>query len=1072
MSKPLVYTENSRDDVTLLPIYANANPELKTPINMTQIELEKYVNDYNKLFGTSHKLGNVTMKINDMKKYKNRLYDKEYNRHGELQHVENFCLNSTYDTEMLNCPTKKEGSLRLISYNVHSSIQTCEVYETNKTGYFQNSVSEKNTNNTLNIIKFLKDIDVDVMCFQEYSPISTQNEKAYRLKNFMNLYNQNDTSKNGKIQSYASTFLDGANKEIKYLQNFLGNIIMSKTKLSECGSFNTFSKHNFGQMRGHVYSKINYAGNDIYVFCVHPIAEGNPFIQYNYDTSENNKKIPLDKIPLDIDSRTKDNKDHIEGIVEYIVNVLHLNPRNIPIIVAGDFNTDKIEHMKIFEDNYFVNSKNIYNDTDEYKFTGYHEAYIDNVFVSHGFMNLYQINFSNVLNIGFSDHYPILLEIQKKDNKYVQQFTSFSRARGDLFAPLITTDLNTFINTGVKSHFIDYQKFLKTYGYHNAIITIPHGTYLIHSTSAIAFPNWERKPFELQEHLHPETNLWTKSTVLAHNPIESFSGYYGHLDEISMKRFVIYRVKRDLPMINLYNFNDDSHNLQTRHLARMDFYKNLFQYLKKNTDLPLSFYPLELGFVHKPLVIGSRNIALDPKRSYNSSNNYVGMDIVVYSVDYTWLSAPKLFTGKIKSYDNLMNIVTIEQEIGNNIDTTKKYFYAIIGDDKNYDSITEQNNFPIRREIAVWITSMYIIQALSTLFLSNYLNDDGKYNRQIPFGTIVCDMIQSDDMVSKNAFGSRNTYIYGDEKIDGIELQIMMFNYFTEYAGTYYNGKFYTKDEWEVAYKPILNTIDENTKSGKYHKINFRESNMQPSQIEQQRFAIKLMVDYYKYIVGLLQHPVYSTKETMENVTSILLQVLPKRSKLLSVNRNHFYTNYIINDLLNHLINVKYTTFINKNYLDSKKMNNINLDVFQLNSANIFIQNDIIRKIFIKYITNKRSYMESQNIKYFNDMILFGLCFLNANNYIDPPLLILLECLKLMVNNKISNDKFKSIINSCSNNIEFSNEMYYDIINKDYNLYISVPTYVTSLTNNPVKIIPIDDQDIKYENIRTYYGGF
>jgi endonuclease/exonuclease/phosphatase family metal-dependent hydrolase len=544
-------------------------------------ELSDYVNEYNKLFSTNHNIQSVIHRINDMKSYKNKLYKKEYTRHGEIQHIENFCLNSTYDKNMLNIPPKKDNVVRLISYNIHSSIQTCNIYETTDTGYFQNTVTDNDTNNTFNIITFLKDIDADIMCFQEYSPISTYIEKAYRLKNFMNLYNQYGKYQGKHIQSYISTFLDDASLEIKNLQTFLGNMIMSNMKLYEGGSFNTFSKYNSEGKRGHVYSKINLFGNDVYVFCVHPSAEGNPFIQYNLNNTN--------KTSLDYDNTTKDNKVHIDGILEFIKNNLKLDPKSIPIIIAGDFNTDKKDHLKCFDDNYFINSKSVYNDTDEYKFTGYHEAYIDNIFLSYGFMSLYQINFSHVLNIGYSDHFPILMEIQKKDEKYIKQFESFSKARGDLFSPLLTSDLNTYIQESIKSNFVNYEKFLVENNYHNSIVIVPKGTYLIHSTNAIAFPNWDVKPFELQEDKHPETNLWTKSTVLAHTPIESFSGYYGHLDEISMKRFVIYKVKRDLPLLNLYNFNNNSTNIQTRHLARMDFYKNLLHFIKKNSYIPISY---------------------------------------------------------------------------------------------------------------------------------------------------------------------------------------------------------------------------------------------------------------------------------------------------------------------------------------------------------------------------------------------------------------------------------------------------------------------------------------------------
>jgi hypothetical protein len=65
-----------------------------------------------------------------------------------------------------------------------------------------------------------------------------------------------------------------------------------------------------------------------------------------------------------------------------------------------------------------------------------------------------------------------------------------------------------------------------------------------------------------------------KSFTLLNNPAESFMSWYGINDEISLKRLIIYRVKRKIPILNLFK---NEHNMQNRLIKRFKFYQSLFR---------------------------------------------------------------------------------------------------------------------------------------------------------------------------------------------------------------------------------------------------------------------------------------------------------------------------------------------------------------------------------------------------------------------------------------------------------------------------------------------------------------
>lgn len=1055
-----IYTETTSDGV-ILPIYYNVNDSITTPYKLNEYDLRSYINNYNGSYNTNYNFGQIVNEIKNKKSNPNRLHKNEYMRHGEIKHIENFCINSTFNNNLLNISPKKKNILRLISYNVHSFMQTCDVFDKTSDGYFQSSIANNDINNTNNILSLIRHIEPDFICLQEFSPYPTPTEPISKLKNFYDSYNINEQNK--PLKSFVTTYLDDANVDIKNLPTFIGNMILSTHNMVTRNSFNTFGNYQSNSTpRGHVYSKINYDGDDIYLFCVHPSAEGKPFLEYN-------KTYHHKKVAYGYDEKTLDNKIHIEGIIHYIINELKLDPKLDTIIISGDFNTNKLDNFDIFMKNSFINSKDVYSESDNYAFTGYHEVYIDNIFLSYGFMNKYRLNFNKIINVGYSDHYPIVIEFKKKEQNFITQFTGFSVMRANEIKVLFKNNIQNYIKSAISSHFIDIHKFLEEYGYINNMMTINKGTYLLHSTKSIALGDWKNIPFELQESNHPESYYWAKSTVLAHNPIESFASYYGQLDEITPKRFIIYKVKRDIPLINLYNADKNSHVLAKRHLSRLDFYRNLISYIKKNTYIDINFYPVEIGFINSPLQYGSDFIELNHMRTDNIQSSYVGYTIVIYNTEETShaLGADKLLVANIIDYNEYKHIVRINQRI-DIPKSDKKYFYALFTTDDITNSKTNNIDNAITRDFSLWISSMIIIQSLSLLTLSNYMTDEGNYNKNIFFGTIISDMIQIDDYVPKPTRASRQINTYGDEWMDGIEFTIFMPEYFLEYEGTYYNGTFYSPDEWRMNYQKVLKTIEENKSLGIYRELNFRFGKNQPSNIDYQRFALKLMIDYYKYVKWLLSHPKYSNINAINNVSAILKRVIPQQSKLRAFNDNYFYVNFIINDLLDHLLNIKYTAKITQNYHNSNKLQYIDLDTMRINSASQFINNDVLREILYKYIQHRRKKSDVTPVKYMNDLLSFGLCYLLANNYIDPPILILLNMIDMIKKNQIDDISMKKCFlkSNITTDINFNEQL-----NSDYNVVIHVPSYNSRIINNTSVINAYYEKNKDGHKQVRQYGG-
>jgi hypothetical protein len=109
---------------------------------------------------------------------------------------------------------------------------------------------------------------------------------------------------------------------------------------------------------------------------------------------------------------------------------------------------------------------------------------------------------------------------------------------------------------------------MKKYKYED-IFYIPEGTYLAHGTSSINFDNSDI-PYEINNN-----NYTPKSFTLLNNPGESIMSWYGINDEISLKRLVIYKIKRKIPILNLIK---NENTMKLRINKRFKFYQELYKF--------------------------------------------------------------------------------------------------------------------------------------------------------------------------------------------------------------------------------------------------------------------------------------------------------------------------------------------------------------------------------------------------------------------------------------------------------------------------------------------------------------
>jgi endonuclease/exonuclease/phosphatase family metal-dependent hydrolase len=184
-----------------------------------------------------------------------------------------------------------------------------------------------NTRNNLDIIEFINFLRPDILFFQEYSPYYIEDNDNLKLSNFLLEYNKKFSSNEYKYFT-TSNCISPQDKHV-----YLGNFIMSKNIINETTlhTYEVQKKDN----RCFIESKIKINDIDIVVVNIHPESENNN----NY------------------------NKDQIFHIFNLISTKYNIN--DIPIIIAGDFNTNNEEIHNTIIDKGFISVHKIYDNNRE-----------------------------------------------------------------------------------------------------------------------------------------------------------------------------------------------------------------------------------------------------------------------------------------------------------------------------------------------------------------------------------------------------------------------------------------------------------------------------------------------------------------------------------------------------------------------------------------------------------------------------------------------------------------------------------------------------------------------------------
>jgi hypothetical protein len=223
----------------------------------------------------------------------------------------------------------------------------------------------------------------------------------------------------------------------------------------------------------------------------------------------------------------------------------------------------------------------------------------------------------------------------------------------------------------------------------------------------------------------------------------------------------------------------------------------------------------------------------------------------------------------------------------------------------------------------------------------------------------------------------------------------------------------------------------------KYKEINLRYG--MPNQIIMQRIALSFIVYYYKFMLAVLESDVFGGNENLNNFHFVLKKLTPQMNKLHSICDEYFVVHYIINELVEHFIKVNHSIIQNEEYDTAKKITitENDIDNLQINSAIEAIENPYVKKSIVKYVKQHQNSLTGNLGKYVNAMIQFGLCVLKGNNYIDPPVLIMLNLLKI-IKQQDTPITMVNYVQKCMGDLKtLDKKMFTDIINKKID--ISIP---------------------------------
>lgn len=566
----------------LMQIYYNpANCRTYNIFNYFDIQgIDNYVSNYNTNNKTKHSVDTVIETLKNIKKYYGRLYSREYIRNPyDKEYINDYCNTKLFkDNQTINI--KSPNIIRLLSFNVHCFINSCNNFQSSNYNFYKLKEIDDKMNYIINnyplpdqikneygsydydnhkaVIKLIEKCKPDIVALQEYSPVFTDQDSKLNINNFPEILKNNQ---NINLINYIMS--NGHERPQKYY-NYIGNLISTKFNLNKQFN-NVFYTNNKSNPRVFLGFKTIIETIEVIIFNIHPSAE------YEYSKQES---------------------INFSQIKTFIKNIIIEYPPNIHnIIICGDYNNHFAYLKNFMRDNLFTSVHDFY-DSDRNNYTGYHGTYLDFIYVSINFLYNFNIVDVKILDVNFSDHLPILFDFKKKSNiitrslertliRYKKDFDELLNFGIHPKHRTITINDKIFLNY-LKNNlreFLDIENIKKILNCN--IITIPKGTFICHGT--------DKEFFEINDYkciISDDYNIEEvpKSFTFLHFPFESFMSYYGPNTECSKSRLIIYKLRKDIKVLNLIK---DSHHNDEQIYHRLDSYFKLYEYFySQYTFLP------------------------------------------------------------------------------------------------------------------------------------------------------------------------------------------------------------------------------------------------------------------------------------------------------------------------------------------------------------------------------------------------------------------------------------------------------------------------------------------------------
>lgn len=413
-NKLLYEIKNNRISESYLNVIINAKYK-NLRLNISNLDNNKIdllePMDYNKLIknkfpsSSSHDNKFETIEKEKIKEYKfkntpnNLLYEGEY-KNG-LDYIDDFC---TRNNELRNIKDlynylkqykKKDDEYQILSYNIHGFVNSCKTLKHNEFGHIIYEESDINSNNYYELMYMIKELNSDIIGFQEYSTLDIDKKNNnIEFKQFWedkSIKDKYDYSFNPTYKCYDKPFEKetmfnnavclGINRNIKH--NFY------YSTLSLCNNENTNK-----ELRPIIISKLIIDNKELYVINIHPSSR---IFSKTGDTELKNLSKFLDK----------------------------MNKENKNFIIFGDWNStwEEIEEVFNKEGLYLTNIFRLLKHNYYDYYSGYHMTLIDHILVSDHFFFDFIPSSIDVLKINFSDHLPLIFNFKsRKNNKDILSY--------------------------------------------------------------------------------------------------------------------------------------------------------------------------------------------------------------------------------------------------------------------------------------------------------------------------------------------------------------------------------------------------------------------------------------------------------------------------------------------------------------------------------------------------------------------------------------------------------------------------------------------------------------------------